>query len=68
MHNSHNGISMLTLKNLYKIIILDKGKKYLKDCRKKLCIQIIFRPKNPQYIRTHLSVGYQMMKQEHVSL
>lgn len=24
-------------------------------------------PKNPQYIRTHLSVGYQMIKQEHAS-
>ncbi|WP_258026750.1 winged helix-turn-helix domain-containing protein [Staphylococcus chromogenes] len=30
--------------------------------------KIEYDPKNPQYIRTHLSVGYQMMKQEQASL
>ncbi|WAG30662.1 winged helix-turn-helix domain-containing protein [Staphylococcus chromogenes] len=29
--------------------------------------KIEYDPKNPQYIRTHLSVGYQMMKQEQTS-
>ncbi|MDP4448596.1 response regulator transcription factor [Staphylococcus hyicus] len=67
--SEHTG-KVLTYKFILKAVwghILESDLPSLRVFMTTLRKKIEHDPKNPQYIRTHLSVGYQMMKQEHSS-
>ncbi|MCD8904212.1 response regulator transcription factor [Staphylococcus chromogenes] len=67
--SEHTG-KVLTYKFILKAVwgqILESDLPSLRVFMTTLRKKIEYDPKNPQYIRTHLSVGYQMMKQEQTS-